>query len=114
MRAKMAYNEELDRRIGDLVEAWPGYAAKRMFGGVCYLLRGHMVAGVHGDHLIVRLGPEAAERALAEPHVRPFDITGRPMKGWVLVHVEGLRETETLEGWVARARAFVETLPPKA
>ncbi|GAB4259525.1 TfoX/Sxy family protein [Deferrisoma sp.] len=110
----MGYNEDLDLRIRDIVGRWPGRAAKKMFGGVCHLWRGHMVAGVHGDHLIVRLGPEGTARALAEPHVRPFDLTGRPMKGWVMVHVAALGAPGALEGWLARARAFVETLPPKA
>jgi hypothetical protein len=72
-----------------------------------------MIGGVHKDHLILRLGPEEAAAALEKPHVRPFDITGRPMKGWVMVAPPGVENDKVLEQWLLKARAFVDTLPEK-
>jgi len=68
---------------------------------------------VHKDHLILRLGPGAAEAALRQPEVRPFDITGRPMKGWVMVAPAGMADDEHLKQWLQQAREFVDTLPAK-
>ena len=84
-----------------------------MFGGVGFLLNGNMLVGVWKDSLIVRLGPDEGEAALREPHVREFDITGRAMKGWVLVEPEGVEEDDQLKGWVQRAVKFVGKLPAK-
>jgi hypothetical protein len=82
-------------------------------GVVSFLLNGNLLVGVWKDSLIVRLGPDEAEAALAEPHVGPFAITGRAMKGWVLVDPEGIGEDAELTGWVQRASEFVRTLPAK-
>ena len=84
-----------------------------MFGGVGFLLHGNMFVGVWKDSLIVRLGPDEGEEALKEPHVSEFDITGRAMKGWVLVAPEGVDADEQLKGWIERATKFVKTLPAK-
>lgn len=81
-----------------------------MFGGTCHLLNGNMLCGVNEITLIVRLGHEAAEAALEQPHTRPMDVTGRPMKGWVIVEPEGF-EGDHLRGWLDQARLFVATLP---
>ncbi len=107
----MAYDEDLDRRITEAVEDWPA-VRKKMFGGTCHLLNGNMVCGVLEDRLILRLGERAAGEALAQDSVQPFDITGRPMKGWVMVEKIETEGAE-LHQWLKRARAFVETLPPK-
>jgi hypothetical protein len=89
----MAYDAALDARIAKSVSKW--YAERRkMFGGTCYLLRGNLFCGVHGNRLILRLGKEAAAEALKKPFVSEFDITGRPMKGWVMVEKDG----ETVNG----------------
>ena len=109
----MPYDEVVDKRIREIVDQWPHTSAKKMFGGVCYLLNGNMVAGVHGDHLILRLGEASAREALQEPHVVPFDLTGRPMKGWVMVAPAGFEQHSVLEQWLTKARAFVTTLPAK-
>lgn len=109
----MAYNEEIDRRIRDIVTQWPGIEAKKMFGGVCHLLHGNIVCGVLNDELILRLGPEGADNALSAAHVRPFDTTGRPMRGWVMVATEGFTAPGTLEAWLDLASRFVLTLPDK-
>jgi len=108
----MAYSESLASRIRDVVGS-RGVVEKKMFGGVGFLLHGNMLVGVWKDSLIVRLGVEAGERALDQPHVREFDITGKAMKGWVLVEAEGLAEDRELKAWVERAWRFVETLPAK-
>ena len=84
-----------------------------MFGGVGFLLHGNLLVGVWKDSLIVRLGPDGRDAAMLEPHVRPFDITGRPMKGWVLVEAEGVEDNDQLKGWIQRAMKFVGSLPPK-
>lgn len=84
-----------------------------MFGGVGFLLNGNMLVGVWRNSLIVRLGPEAGEEPLLEPHVREFDITGKPMKGWVMVEPEGVEDDDQLKEWIDRATRFVKTLPAK-
>jgi hypothetical protein len=107
----MPYDEQLDERLGAAVAGW-GASRKKAFGGTCHLLNGNMLCGVQKDFLILRLGPEQAERALSQPHVKPFDITGRAMKGWVMVHKAGLGE-RALRQWLEQARSFVAALPPK-
>ncbi len=107
----MAYNQELDSRVEAIVGVW-GAVRKKMFGGTCYLLGGNMMAGVYEDSLILRLEKEAAAGALLLPGVRPFDITGRPMAGWLMVESEGLDDVP-MEDWLDQARDFVVTLPPK-
>jgi TfoX/Sxy family transcriptional regulator of competence genes len=84
-----------------------------MFGGVGFLLNGNMLVGVWKDSLIVRVGPNAYEDALLESHVEQFDITGKPMKGWIIVEPEGVEVDEQLSEWIQRAIEFVETLPMK-
>jgi hypothetical protein len=107
----MAYDEKLDARVREIVAKW-GATTKKMFGGTCHLLQGNMLCGVNTDQLIVRLGEEAGAVALKEPNTRPMDITGRPMKGWVIVSPKGYAG-EALGNWLERARKFVSTLPPK-
>jgi hypothetical protein len=107
----MAYDEQLDARITEVVADW-GATKKKIFGGTCHLLHGNMLCGVKNDNLIVRLGHEAGAAALQEPHVRPMDVTGRPMKGWVIVSPSGYQGS-ALNDWLDRARTFVSTLPPK-
>jgi len=107
----MPYNEALDKRIVDAISNW-GTNRKKMFGGTCYLLNGNMMCGVYRDYLILRLGEKQARDALERPFVMPCDITGRPMKGWVMVEIQGV-EGERLTQWLKKARCFVETLPSK-
>ena len=109
----MAFNQELADRISTVVDQWPQTEARKMFGGVGYLQSGHMVCGVHKDFLVLRLGPKAGQEALLSPHVKPFDITGRPMKGWVMVSSPGFSTARDLTAWLEKAREFVVTLPPK-
>jgi hypothetical protein len=109
----MAFDEDLAARIRDRLDRHRGVEEKRMFGGVGFLLNGNLLVGVWKDSLAARLGPEAGEAALLEPHVRPFDITGRPMTGWVLVGPEGVEDDGRLTEWIDWATAFVGTLPAK-
>jgi hypothetical protein len=81
----MAYSKALDGRMIEIISRWNDIVPKEMFGGVCYLLRGNILCGIYKDYLILRLGEEEAAIALRKPGVRAFDITGRPMKGWVMV-----------------------------
>lgn len=103
----MAYDEVLADRLRDLL---PLADEKRMFGGIAFMEHGNLVVGVLGDELIARLGPDAG--AAVGPGVRPFDFTGRPMKGWLMVEA-GELDDEELEAWVTRCRRFVATLPAK-
>lgn len=109
----MAFYETLAERIRETLGRRKDVTEKRMFGGVCFLLNGNVLVGVWKDSLIARLGPDRAGAALLEPHVREMDVTGRPMKGWVMVEAEGIEEDEHLGEWVRDAMAFVETLPEK-
>ncbi len=109
----MAYDEGLAQRVHELLEGRTGLEEKKMFGGVGYMLKGNMACGVLNDDLIVRVGPEAGEAALAEPHTRVFDITGRAMKGWVMVSPSGYASDKALAAWVEKGVAFALSLPPK-
>ena len=109
----MAYDEGLATRVREALTTAVGVTEKKMFGGVGFMLGGNMACGVLGDELVVRVGPEAYSTALARPAARPFDFTGRPMAGWVLVGSEGIAEDHELEDWVAAGVAFAGTLPAK-
>lgn len=109
----MPFSESLAARIRDALARKKGIEEKKMFGGICFLLNGNMFVGVWKEFLIARLGPEQGGEALLEPHVRKMDITGKPMKGWVMVEPEGVEEDDQLAGWVERAVKFVKTLPKK-
>ena len=109
----MAFSEALAGRIRQQLARRRNVEEKRMFGGVGFLLNGHMLVGVWKDSLIARLGPDNHDDALMEPHVREFDITGRAMKGWVLVEPEGVKDDDQLKGWIQRGVKFVGKLARK-
>lgn len=109
----MAYSEELAQRIRDEIGDHPALAEMRMFGGIALMIQGNMSVGVAGDELMVRVGKENDEAALAEPHVRPFDMSGRPMAGWVLVGAEGTAADADLSLWIDTGVTYAENLPPK-
>ena len=90
-----------------------GLVEKKMFGGVGFMLQGNMACGVNKDDLIVRVGPERYEEAVIRPHAKEFDMTGRPMKGWVVVTPPGYENDEDLESWVGEGVDFALSLPPK-
>src|SRR5262245_25450592 len=109
----MAYDETLAARIRSSLSGKKGLEEKKMFGGVGFLLNGNMLVGVWKDSLIVRLDQKDSDAALKEPHVKEFDITGRPMKGWILVEAVGVEDDDQLKDWIARAVNFVRKLPAK-
>jgi hypothetical protein len=109
----MAYDEGLAERAREVLVDLPGFVEKKMFGGIGFMLRGNMACGVNGEELIVRVGPANYEQALRKPHTRPFDMTGRPMRGWVMVAPVGLESDAGLEDWVQRGVEFALSLPPK-
>jgi TfoX/Sxy family transcriptional regulator of competence genes len=109
----MPYCKDLEARIQKIVSSWKNTDSKKMFGGICHLLNGNMFCGVYKDFLILRLGEEKAAEALDLPHVKPFDITGRPMKGWVMVEERGFAEDKKLREWLEAARGFVKALGSK-
>ncbi len=109
----MAYDEGLAQRIREMLEDHPGVAEKRMFGGLCFLLRDHMVSGVVGSELMVRVGADAYADALARPHAREMDFTGRALRGFVYVGEEGVAEDDDLRSWLELGVRHAESLPPK-
>lgn len=109
----MPYSQSLAARVRDVVGQRRGVTEKKMFGGVGFLLHGNMLVGVWQQSLIVRLGAEQAAAALAEEEVGEFDITGKPMKGWVMVAPDGLDTDDQLRCWIDLATDFVRTLPKK-
>src|SRR3954447_8004900 len=109
----MAFDETLAARIRDALSRKKGVEERKMFGGIGFLLNGNLLVGVWKDSLIARLGPDEAEAALREPHVKAFDITGRPMRNWVAVGPEGVEGDDRLMGWIELAMKFVKGLPKK-
>jgi TfoX/Sxy family transcriptional regulator of competence genes len=107
----VAYDEDLADRVREVLPRGAAVTERRMFGGLAFMLGGHMFCGVVKDALMVRLGPEA-DRALDRPHVRPMDFTGRPMKGMVFIDPAGLHG-DALRQWVDAAAGYARGLPPK-
>ena len=110
----MAYDDGLAERVREVLQDTPGVSERSMFGGLAFLLHGHMFVGISRESLMARIGPERYEEALAMKHVRVMDFTGRPMKGYVFVDAKGLEADADLEFWVKACAAFVASLPPKA
>lgn len=109
----MAYDQKLADRLENIIARRNGFHSQKMFGGIGYLWHGHMCFGVYKHYLILRLGDEEAKKALAAKYVRPFDITGKPMKGWVMVPEANEKSEGSLKQWVERAMDFVGQLPRK-
>lgn len=110
----MAYDEALLNRIRAIVARRRGVTEAKMFGGVAVMVHGNMACAIRDDELYVRLGEAGAAGALAEDHVRPMDITGRPMKSYVIVGAAGIATDAALKRWVDRGVAFARSLPKKA
>jgi TfoX/Sxy family transcriptional regulator of competence genes len=109
----MAYDPELEARIDLAALHWPGLGKKKMFGGVGYLLNGNMAFGILKRSLVVRCGPEAQGRYLALPGVSVFDVTGRPMAGWLLVAADAIEADADLQRWLEAGMSFAASLEPK-
>ena len=110
----MAYDDGLAQRIREALDEEPAVVEKKMFGGIVFMIRDHMSVGVVGEELMVRVGPDAYAGALALPHAREMDFTGRALKGFVYVGVEGLEDDAELGRWVERGAAHSRALPPKS
>lgn len=109
----MAYDEKLAERIRAMLKGTRGLTEKKMFGGVGFMVNGNMACGVNKQDMIVRLSDADSEAALKRAHVKPFDMSGRPMKGWIVVEPQGVSTDKALQTWVDRSVAFAGTLPPK-
>lgn len=109
----MPYDEILAKRIRKSLTRRKNFEEKKMFGGIGFLLKGNLCVGVWKNSLVARVGPNEYEASLRENDVDEFDITGRPMTGWVLVHPPGIEEDEQLKAWLELALQFVRQLPAK-
>lgn len=109
----MAYDEGVAERLRDAYLSLPDVVEKRMFGGIAFMVYGHMSCGVVNDTLMVRVGPEQYECALQRPHAREMDFTGKPLTGFVYVAPEGFEDDADLQDWVETSLAFVTSLPPR-
>jgi TfoX/Sxy family transcriptional regulator of competence genes len=109
----MAWDEKLAERVRALVEGRKDIDEKPMFGGLCLLAHGNMFAGIQGETLMVRVGKEAHDEALARPHARVMDFSGRPMRGYVYVDPPGFASEAQLREWIGLSLGFVDTLAAK-
>jgi TfoX/Sxy family transcriptional regulator of competence genes len=108
----VAHDLKLAERIRSQLDGIP-FVERKMFGGVGFLLSGNMACGVNKNDLIVRVDPEKHSALLKKPHVKPFDMTGRPMKGWLVVEADGCKTDKQLNTWVKEGVEFALTLPVK-
>lgn len=110
----MAYDEDLADRIRELIAGDPDITEKKMFGGLAFLVGGHMSVAASGQGgLMVRVDPQETDALLSKPHTRPFEMRGRELEGWLRVAAEGLRTKRQLDPWVRRGVAYARSLPPK-
>src|SRR5262245_12218256 len=109
----MAYSEELAHRVRTALQDQPGLSEKKMFGGIAFMLNGNMCCGIVKDELMARVGPEQYAAALAKPHARVMEFTGRPMTGMVFVDPGGIADDDALADWVKMGVRFAGSLPPK-
>lgn len=110
----MANDSETLHRLRQATDLEPNLSERKMFGGHCFMVSGNMAFGLTGsEDLMVRVGPNAYEEALSQPHSRKMDFTGRPMKGFVYVEQAGFEDEEALHAWLERGLSFARGLPPK-
>ena len=108
----MAYDELLADRVRSRVAESAPFTEREMFGGIAFMIGGNMAVGVSGPDLMVRVGPDGHDEALSHPEARDFDMSGRPMRGWVLASVDALDDA-AVTGWIDRGIEFARSLPPK-
>ncbi len=109
----MAYDETVAERLREAFKSYSGVTERRMFGGLTFLLNGHMCCGVLRNELMVRVGPNAYQEALEQPCSREMDFTGRPLRGLVYVAPEGFESDQSLRDWVDRGTSYALSLPAK-
>lgn len=109
----MAYDEAVAEEIRIRIGSHPGLTERKMFGGIAFMVNGNMAVGVSGTDLMVRVGEDGHDEAVSRPGARIFDLSARPMRGWVVVTPDGFPDEESLAGWIDQGVAFAEGLPPK-
>lgn len=109
----MAYNQELADRMRQILKSERAVVEKGMFGGIGFMVNGNLACGVHKQDLIVRLGQDDFTASRKKPHVRVFNLTGRPMNGWLMISARAYASEKDLRGWVAKSLAHAGSLPPK-
>lgn len=109
----MAYDEQLAERVHDVLGLDPAVTEKKMFGGLAFMLNGNMCVGIVDHDLMVRVGKDDYEIYLAEPHARPMDFTGKPLKGFLYVAADGIADAHSLKKWIERGVAYAASLPAK-
>jgi TfoX/Sxy family transcriptional regulator of competence genes len=109
----MAFDEGVAQRVREALDTYSDVVEKKMFGGLAFMLRGHMCCGVVGGEIMVRVGSNGYEAALQKPHAREMDFTGKPLTGFVFVASAGFESDDNLQAWVDRAVQFVNSLPDK-
>lgn len=109
----MPMNESIAAKVRAEVNNYPGVIEKKMFGGIGFILNGNMACGVNGSDLIVRVGSLQSQAALARPHTKVFDMTGRPMAGWVKIAPDGFASEQDLKDWIKQGMEYALSLPPK-
>jgi len=109
----MPYDKTLADRVRKSIGGQAGLSEKEMFGGIAFMIRGNVACGVIGDELLVRVGPAGNDAALEQPHARPFDFSGRPSRGWIMLGAGGVAQDAELKKWVEQGVAFARTLPAK-
>ncbi len=110
----MAYDTELEKVLDATTRTWDGVAKKKMFGGVVYMAHGNICIGIWQDHLIIRAGDAVETIMTADNRFRPFDVTGRAMKGWTMLGPDGWRDPAVRQAAIEKARAFCKNLPQKS
>ena len=109
----MGYDERTAARTRRILMQRTDLTERKMFGGLCFLAKGAMCCGLVDSTLMVRVGPDQHDEALAQPHTRPMDFTGRPMKGFVYVDAPGIKTDAALTKWIDRSLAYLSTAPPR-
>ncbi len=109
----MAFDEGLAERVRNLLQDRVNVVEKKMFGGLCFMVSGHMAVGIVNDKLMARVGPNQYEESLTKPHTIKMDFTGRPMKGMIYVLPEGLQKDPDLKFWLETCLSFISSLTPK-
>ncbi len=109
----MAFNFEVAGKIRTELQGIAGLSERKMFGGIAFMIDGNLACGVQGESLIVRVGPERHSEALAQPHARPFDFSGRPMSGWVYVDPDGYASAQDFKKWIQWGVEYASSLPRK-
>jgi len=109
----VTYDDGVAQRVREALDGLPDVVEKKMFGGLAFMLRGNMCCGVVRDQLMLRVGMEGYEAALARAHARQMDFTGKPLRGFVYVAAAGFDSDKDLQDWVDRSVQFVMSLPAK-